>query len=463
MSTALSEYTLRDAPAPPRIARTPRLSAGPDIGTSVAVTLALWVSLVPSLLPRTSLAQGVVAGVLVALALTVRAVVRRLRPPKSREAPHRDEPELRLLAAAVTGASVAVAASGAHRWQNALREAMELPAIGPRYWLEVLAAATVVATLLVGIGHAACLVTRRTGWQRTVAVATVVCAAAVFGTGSVVLAPPASSAETIDTPAAPSNPGLSGSDGSLVDWIELGREGQRFVSIEATGSPVRTYVGLTAAPDTRSRAALAVREVDRAGGFDRAHLVVAVPTGSGWIDAGAVQGFEARWGDDVAIVAQQYADTPSWVTFVFDRDAAADSARALSAAVRDHLSSLPEHRRPEVHLYGQSLGALGARAAHPDAEPGSCGMLLAGPPAGTPLGGGTVLANTSDPVVWWRPALLWSPPDLSHARSDAPVPLWLPVASFLQTTVDLFTSLDSAPGHGHRYGPDQARCTPDGR
>ncbi|MHC3368885.1 alpha/beta-hydrolase family protein [Rhodococcus aetherivorans] len=72
--------------------------------------------------------------------------------------------------------------------------------------------------------------------------------------------------------------------------------------------------------------------------------------------------------------------------------------------------------------------------------------------------GAIVTANTSDPVVWWQPSLLWSPPDLSRARRDAPVPRWLPVVSFVQATLDLPVALDAAPGHGHRYGPDQARC-----
>ena len=68
--------------------------------------------------------------------------------------------------------------------------------------------------------------------------------------------------------------------------------------------------------------------------------------------------------------------------------------------------------------------------------------------------------TVGDPVIRWRPSLLWSPPDLSRARVDAPLPAWLPVIGFLQTTVDLLFALDAAPGHGHRYGPDQARCAP---
>ncbi|WP_172603604.1 alpha/beta-hydrolase family protein, partial [Rhodococcus ruber] len=249
----------------------------------------------------------------------------------------------------------------------------------------------------------------------------------------------------------------AGSPSSLVAWQSLGDEGRRFVSADARA--IRTYVGLGSAPDVRSRAALAVRELERAGGFARAHVVVVVPTGSGWVDPGAVRGFAALFGGDVALVAQQYSSAPSWVTFLFDRDAAAESARALLTSVRSRIDALDPVRRPQVHVYGQSLGAVGGSAALASTATGPCAAIWAGPPAGAVrTDGAAVTANTSDPVVWWRPSLLWSPPDLSRARRDAPVPRWLPVVSFVQATLDLPVALDAPPGHGHRYGPDQARC-----
>jgi Alpha/beta-hydrolase family len=42
------------------------------------------------------------------------------------------------------------------------------------------------------------------------------------------------------------------------------------------------------------RAELAVADLERAGGFDRAYLLVATTTGSGWLDPGAVDSFEYR-------------------------------------------------------------------------------------------------------------------------------------------------------------------------
>ncbi|NLU60998.1 hypothetical protein HCA61_01800 [Rhodococcus sp. HNM0563] len=437
----------------------PHKAFGPRLGSTVAATLAAVVSLAPSLLPRDSLTQGVLTGVLIAVALAVTALSRRLVPHRVRAQHGPREAEARWLAAAVATAMVAVSATWAHHWQNALRAAMEVAPIGLHYWLEVLAGAVVTASILVGGATGIRTLVRMAG--RTRSIAALATAAILLAWGITSVVSPSPDTASASTPVATLDPGVSGSPISLVNWNSLGTQGRRFVSIESSGSPVRVYVGLAAAADDESRAALAVRELERTGGFEREHLVVAIPTGSGWVDANAVQGFEDRWGDDVAIAAQQYSDTPSWVTFVFDRDAASRSARALVSAVREHIATMPPDQRPDLHVYGQSLGSIGGSAVFDDIQPGLCDALWAGPPAGSVrTDGATVLANTSDPVVWWQPSLLWSPPDLSRAVQDAPVPTWLPVVGFLQTTVDLFTSLDSAPGHGHRYGTEQAQCEP---
>ncbi|MXQ76765.1 hypothetical protein GSM98_11380 [Rhodococcus rhodochrous] len=422
--------------------------------TVLMVVLATVISLAPPLLPRQSVVQGVVTGLFVVIALTVLRLVvvarrRTGRPPR----PAR--PELRVPVALVGGSVVLIAAAGAHRWQNGLREAMSVPAVDVRWWLEALAVAIVVVAALLAVPRLVHLLSRR-GVAMAVAATLGIGVTVGIGTATVASSP----GGTIDTVASPTalSAGLSGGAGSAVAWNRLGREGQKFVSLPAEGSPIRIYVPLSAAPDPSARAEFAVDELRRARAFDRPHLVVAVPTGSGWVDAAAVRGFENRWGDDVAIVAQQYSDMPSWATFVLDRGAAEEEARALVTALRAHLSTLPDERRPALHVYGQSLGATGASAVFDD-EPEPCALFLAGPPAGVRTDGASVRANTSDPVVWWQPSLLWSPPDLSHARADAPTPPWLPLVSFMNTTVDLLTSLEAAPGHGHRYGDDQARCT----
>ena len=99
--------------------------------------------------------------------------------------------------------------------------------------------------------------------------------------------------------------------------------------------------------DPSARAEFAVDELRRARAFDRPHLVVAVPTGSGWVDAAAVRGFENRWGDDLAIVAQQYSDMPSWAAFVLDRGAAEEEGRRRGG-IRFSGSALPCFRDFQV-------------------------------------------------------------------------------------------------------------------
>ncbi|WP_433605792.1 alpha/beta-hydrolase family protein [Prescottella agglutinans] len=422
----------------------------PRVGTSLAVSAGTMVSLAPSLLPRSAPVQGVLTGVLVATLWGAAALIGRLRPN------NRQGSTARLVALVAAGVAGAWAVACADRWQNSLRAAMALPSVGAAHWTQVGLWAAAVCLVSAGIARGLAAAACRLGPAGSTALAVTAAALTWF-----VAVPGATSAvaQHFRTTSAVVDPGLVASDGnSIVPWTTLGAEGRRFVAGASDPRSIRTYVGLDSAPDVHARAALAVRDLDRAGGFTRGHVVVAVPTGSGWIDGEAARGIERRFGGDVAIVGQQYSYAPSWVTFLFGRSDAQESARALFAAVSAHVAALPQEERPMVHVYGQSLGAVGGSAILDDAVTGTatCSALWAGPPAGAVhLGGATVLANSSDPVVWWSPALLTSAPDLTRARVDAPVPQWIPFVSFVQTTVDLVFSLDAPTGHGHRYGADQ--------
>jgi uncharacterized membrane protein len=55
----------------------------------------------------------------------------------------------------------------------------------------------------------------------------------------------------------------------------------------------------------------AVDELERAGGFDRSHLLVATTTGTGWLDPGTMAAFEHLADGDSAIVTMQYSHLPS--------------------------------------------------------------------------------------------------------------------------------------------------------
>lgn len=421
-------------------------------------------SLAPGLLPRTPSAQAIVTALLVLIGLGVAGIVRMVlrwtRFGVERLARWR-------VPVAVAGAGLIGGAMGyAEHWQNSLRNAMGVAGIGPGYWAQWLAWTVPMVAVVVGVARGVRWVVRRLGRARSIA------AGVALGVAAQLVVVPTmvewrraayAAADSFVDPelVQPDSPTRSGSPVSMASWPSLGAQGRRFVA----GTParaVRVYVGLNSAAGLEARVALAVRELERTGGFERRNLVVTVPTGSGWIDSDAAKGLDARFGGDVALVGLQYSDAPSWVTFVFGRNAAEESARALFRAVEQRISTLPDP--PKLYIYGQSLGALGGSAVFTDdadLDRRTCGALWAGPPGGQVRHGrAAVLANASDPVVHWAPSLLWRAPDLTGTRPDAPVPPWFPVVSFLQTSADLLSALDAPAGHGHRYGVDQGTVLP---
>ncbi|MGQ4596709.1 alpha/beta-hydrolase family protein [Nocardia sp. R6R-6] len=437
-----------------------RLVLPPRIGTTLGIGIGALASLAPGLLPRTPSVQAVLTGLLTASALGVAGVLRVVARRSGIDIDqHLRRVRLPLLIA--ISALVMGAAANADHWQNRLRAAMGTPPITADYWLRWALGAGLIVGLFAGAARSIAWTLRRLGWARgasLTAVGAIVLylagvPAAVGWRNSVYAGADAALDPALVQPLSHTE---SGSTASAVSWSSLGAEGRKFVS----GAPVRAvrvYVGLASAPDLDSRVALAIRELERSGGFTRSHLVVTVPTGSGWIDANAVAGFDQRFDGDVALVGLQYSYLPSWATFVFGRDAAVTAARHLFTAVENHLQRLTH--KPKLYVYGQSLGALGGNAVFADdteQDRRTCAALWAGPPANrVHRAGATVLANTSDPVIHWSLTLLWRAPDLTGARVDAPVPQWLPLISFAQTTADLLGALDAAPGHGHRYGSDQ--------
>ncbi|WP_084487135.1 alpha/beta-hydrolase family protein [Nocardia sienata] len=458
-------------PTPPRslldYVRTRLPRHWPPVAATLAVGAGTAMSLAPGLLPRTAAAQAVLTALTVIVALGIARLTRLVIRYTAGRTPV-TTPRTRRLVFAATAAGVLGAGAHAARWQHALRSAMDVAPTGPGYWVGWAVGATLLTVATVAVVRGCGRLLRRIGWSRALVMAV------VAGLSMALFAGPAAVGwgdRTYAAANAAADPGLvrpvavtrSGSAGSMVGWSTLGREGQRFVTAGPPDS-VRVYIGLRSAPDLAARAALAVRELDRAGGFDRSDLVIAVPTGSGWVDARALHGFGTRFGGDVAVVALQYSYAPSWATFVFGRDAATASARALVTAVEQHLATVPDP--PRLHLYGQSLGALGGSAVFAGAAEQNrrvCSVLWAGMPGGggpAPGARTAVLANASDPVVHWSLDLLWRPPNLTVARHDAPTPPWLPVLSFVQTTADLLGALGTPPGHGHRYDTDQGTALP---
>ncbi|WP_245662520.1 alpha/beta-hydrolase family protein [Nocardia vermiculata] len=444
--------------APRSAARRFATLCSPRVGTIVAAASGIAVSLAPGLLPRTAIAQAILTALLILIALAAAGVGRKILGyfgvGTDRWARHRR--------AVVIGSTALVSTIAGYDWywQNRLRGAMDFPALGPWYWLHwaVGVVAVLVPVMLFARGlHWAAGYAGRLPTAAAIAVTVLagqfaVLPALVDRQQSAFAAADTTMDPTVVQPVSHSR---SGSADSEVSWASLGAEGRKFVSDK--GSSARVYIGLDSAPDLDSRIALALREIERAGGFRRGHLVLMIPTGSGWLDAKAAHGLDERFGGDATLVGMQYSKAPSWVTFLFAREDAERSARELFTALESRLATMD--RPPELFVYGQSLGATAGSAifaGDDDERSRVCAALWAGPPAAAVHhGGATVLANSSDPVVQWSPQLLWRAPDLTGTRTDAPHPPWLPVVSWVQTTADMLSALAPGPGHGHRYGTDQ--------
>ncbi len=316
---------------------------------------------------------------------------------------------------------------------------------------------------------------------------------------------------------APTSSQLSGSAASAIPWDSLGHKGRDFVgtapSREELGrfagtpaaDPIRVYVGLDSAGSVNERVRLAVQEMERTDAFDRAVIAVITTTGTGWVDEDVADSLEYMYAGDTALVTMQYSYLPSWLSFMVDRSKATEAASALINAVRAEWAALPAESRPKLVLFGESLGSYGTESTFGDLESmaaGSDGALLVGPPfanpiwrelvdareEGTPVwspvydGGETVLfvqdapelrsrtgqrevpkvlylQNSSDPVVWWTPELLYRSPEwLDEPRGPdiSPEMRWYPGVTFWQTVVDLAFSTSVPTGHGHVYGSSVA-------
>jgi uncharacterized membrane protein len=497
-----------------------------------------WVALVfaclaftPSLLPRSALLQGVVCGITAAIgyglgvagAWTWRAFADRdPRPPR---------PGAWRVFAISAAVLLVVAIVLGQWWQAQIRDLMGAPAPNPLLLVLLPLAAAALFTGLValsrslrGVYHRVAVrlqrwmgprAARALGWVAVVT-ATWLVASGLLLNGLASLADRSFSVRngtTAEGVAQPTSGLRSGGPGSLVSWESLGRQGRTIAGTgpsaaaiaEWSGSeakePIRAYAGTVSASDVEERAELAVEDLERAGGFDRANLLVATTTGSGWLDAGAIDSFEYLTGGDSAIVAMQYSYLPSWISFLVDQEKAREAGRELFDAVYDRWSRLPQAERPRLFVFGLSLGSFGGETAFSgeyDLRNRTAGALFAGPPNFNTLyreftddrdagslevepvykGGRAVrftndvaagvepvaarwegtrilyLQHPSDPIVWWFPTLVWDRPDWLEepvGRDVLDAMVWIPVVTFWQVTVDLPLATGVPDGHGHTY------------
>jgi uncharacterized membrane protein len=488
-------------------------------------------SLTPSLIPRPWALQGVLAGVVMSIGYLVGQFALMLWRAM-------DLPRLRGRAARAGHLVVAVpvlavwlyALFRATDWQNTIRSRFGMEPVEEMHALGLLglAAAVFAVCFLAGWGVQILfdLVRRRLYRvmpERTANVSGLVIAVVLVfvltrdGIAPGILDAVDESYETAQdlfaqAPPAPTDADIPGGPQSLVDWGAMGQPGRDFVTggpdaaaISAfTGrpasDPIRVYVGRAEDDDPVQRAQVALAELERLGAFEREILVVASPTGTGWLDPGGHDPLAYMHGGDVATVAVQYSYLQSPFALIFETDTGLDQAQATMRAIYRHWTSLPADDRPEFYLHGISLGAWSSMYSFDIFQVFQDpiqGALWTGPPfpsahwnrtverrdPASPyvlpvVGDGSVvrfmsqyggldratadwgrlrvvfMQYASDPIVFYEPASLWRAPAWMReppAPDVSPAMRFIPIVTQFQLAVDMIVALAAPPGYGHNY------------
>ena len=496
-------------------------------------TLFFAASLTPSLIPRTYLTQGVLAGGVFAIGYGLGVFWRWLWGYL--ELPTLRERTLRIANLGIAFLCAATATAflwRAAEWQNSIRTLMELEPVTSAHPFKVCAVAALTFVVLLGLARLFLLIYRLVAGQfrRVVPrrVANVIGAAVAlvlfWSLATDVLFAYAlrlvdSSFQQYDaliepTAPQPTSPLKTGSPASLLRWEELGRAGREFIASGPSASdisaasgrdalePVRVYVGLRAAETPAQRAQLALQELQRAGAFERSTLIVITPTGTGWVDPGAMDSIEYLLNGDVASVAMQYSYLSSPLALLVQPGFGAESARALFAQVYEHWRSLPRDARPKLYLHGLSLGAMNSeRSAQlfEIFEDPVQGALWTGAPFASTIwrrvtdarnpgspewlpqfrdgslvrfmnqDGAAVrpasawgrmrivyLQYASDAITFFEPRALYRRPDWMESPRGpdvSPELRWYPVVTMLQLALDMLMANGTPMGYGHVFAP----------
>lgn len=489
------------------------------------------VSLSPSLIPRAALVQGALGGICFAIGYLAGYTLMVLRHWVTESGPAAPRVlQIKMaLGLLIAGGAILWALWNVTGWQNDIHAAMGIPPVETARPFTILAVAAFVALVLVFLGRLfrrlwrviatqlEAFIPRRLAKLTGITLALLLFWAigndVMLGRVLQALDETYAALDRLIPPekAAPADALKSGSAASLVGWDGLGAAGRDWVLAEpdaaaitaVTGAPalepLRIYVGLNSAPDADQRGRLALEEALRVGAFDRRVLVIATPTGTGWMDPAGMQPLDYLTGGDLAVVAVQYSYLPSWMSLILQPEYGAESAVAVFREIYGHWRNLPEAGRPELYLFGLSLGARNGEL------PISWQDLLSDPPqgalwAGPPFAmrgwqqllasrvpdspawapryrdGSAIRVMTqepqthiyapwgvmrmiyleypSDPIVFFSTGTLWRAPAWlrgSRGPDVSPSLRWWPVVTFLQLGFDMMTATTTPPGHGHVY------------
>ena len=323
----------------------------------------------------------------------------------------------------------------------------------------------------------------------------------------------------------PASPLVSGSEQSLLPFADLGQQGRRYVTDvvtpelikevmgeEAVAHPIRTYVGFDSEPlYPTGRAELALAELARTGAFDRSHLLLVSPTGTGWVDHTLIEAAEFLTRGDIATCCVQYGRYPSFLS-VQKVALGRSQFRLLLWGVKQRLEERPPDRRPRVLVFGESLGAWTSsdvvmfQGVEGFDHYGIDRALWVGLPwlakwsrSGMTRGSSTlvpegtvavfdrheqfeelseeqraglravVVSHDNDPIAVLGPELLIQRPTwLADGQRGRGVPdsmHWRPLITFVQTAMDAANAMVSVPGEfgsfGHDYRADMVRFVRD--
>ena len=313
-------------------------------------------------------------------------------------------------------------------------------------------------------------------------------------------------------------PERSASPASPVTWESVGGQGRVFLGrgpsrldiAQVCGGvamePIRVYSGMpTGGSGIEQAAATVVAELHRTGAFDRAVILIAASTGSGWVDEWQVQPLEFLTRGNCATASLQYSYVPSALNWLTGLEPAQEASAALFAAVRAELDLMDEADRPALFVCGESLGAFASQSVFESFEDVLArvdGALWVGTPSFTPMHAALTAArhkgspevapvvhnarrvrfvnepsdlrtdlygrelgpwgfprvvyaqHPSDPVVWWTNKLIWTQPDWLRERAGRDVSLnveFTRFVTYIQVLADLPVAGTAPGGHGHTY------------
>jgi uncharacterized membrane protein len=308
-------------------------------------------------------------------------------------------------------------------------------------------------------------------------------------------------------PEKPTSPFVTAGPTSLVAFEDIGKEGRRFVLMALTAQqvgelmdepaidPIRAVAGFDSAATPEARADLALAELESLGAYERSVIMVAAPTGVGYVNYSFAEALEYLTRGDCAIVVPQYALVPSALALNATKDGVRMQTLILEG-IRDRIAALPPGHRPRLLQFGESLGAqvaldVAASGTHRFDDLGLDAGLYMGTPFRTELWeqwrenpdaidpNGTLglvdradripdlprrvrhvqVIHNDDPInkfaydavvraPWWMGPPESRPPGVPRETQ------FRPVVTFVLNLIDLKNGMDSKPGTFVRVGHD---------